>query len=49
MIVSFNFFINFPKPKAMTNFEILNAEQLLEITGGHNELTQKDVADDCIV
>jgi len=33
----------------MTNFEILNAEQLLNITGGHNELTSKDVLDEAIV
>jgi len=33
----------------MTNFEILTTEQLLEVTGGHNEMTQKDTAEDCIV
>ncbi len=33
----------------MENFEILNAEQLLEVKGGHNELTQKDNVEDCIV
>ena len=33
----------------MENFEILNPAQLLNITGGHNELTEKDVLEDCIV
>jgi hypothetical protein len=33
----------------MNNFEILSAEQLLEVKGGHNELTQKDMAEECIV
>jgi len=33
----------------MENFEILNPSQLLEVKGGHNEITQKDVVDDCIV
>jgi hypothetical protein len=33
----------------MENFEILNVEQLLEVKGGHNELTQKDMAEECIV
>jgi hypothetical protein len=33
----------------MENFEILNVEQLLEVKGGHNELTSKDMAEDCIV
>lgn len=33
----------------MTNFDILSTEQLLEVKGGHNEITQKDVVDDCIV
>ena len=33
----------------MENFEILNAEQLLEVKGGHNELTSKDVAEEFIV
>jgi len=48
-IVSSNFFINFPKHTIMNNFEILSAEQLLEVKGGHNELTSKDVVEDCIV
>ena len=33
----------------MGNFEILNSTQLLEVKGGANELTTRDVADDCIV
>lgn len=33
----------------MENFEILNSCQLLEVKGGHNEITDKDVVDDCIV
>ncbi len=33
----------------MENFEILNSTQLLEVKGGANELTQKDVTEDCIV
>jgi hypothetical protein len=33
----------------MENFEILNSTQLLEVKGGANELTSRDVADDCIV
>jgi len=45
----FNFFINFPKYTIMNNFEILSTEQLLEVKGGHNELTTKDNVEDCIV
>jgi len=33
----------------MNNFEILTAEQLLEVKGGHNELTQKDNIEEAIV
>jgi len=33
----------------MKNFEILNSTQLSEVKGGANELTQKDMAEDCIV
>jgi hypothetical protein len=33
----------------MINFDILSTEQLLEVKGGANELTSRDVADDCIV
>ena len=33
----------------MENFEILNSAQLLEVKGGANELTQKDIADEAIV
>jgi len=33
----------------MTNFEILNTEQLLEVKGGHNEHSQKDIAEEAIV
>ncbi|RZT97567.1 hypothetical protein EV201_2240 [Ancylomarina subtilis] len=33
----------------MKNFEILNAAQLLEVKGGANELTTKDMAEECIV
>ncbi len=33
----------------MKNFEILNSEQLLEVKGGANELTQKDNVDEAIV
>ena len=33
----------------MTNFEILNTEQLLEVKGGHNEHSQKDIADEAVV
>jgi len=33
----------------MTNFDILDAKQLLNITGGHNEITDRDVLDDAIV
>ena len=33
----------------MENFEILNSAQLLEVTGGHNEMTEKDVVEECIV
>ena len=33
----------------MTHFEILDSTQLLEVKGGANELTQKDMAEDCIV
>jgi len=33
----------------MENFEILNSTQLLEVTGGHNEHTQKDFAEEGIV
>jgi len=33
----------------MNNFEILSAVQLLEVKGGHNELTVKDNTEDAIV
>jgi len=33
----------------MENFEILNPAQLLNVTGGHNELTSKDELDEAIV
>ena len=33
----------------MKNFEILNAEQLLDIKGGGNEVTNRDNLEDCIV
>ena len=33
----------------MKNFEILNSTELLEVKGGANELTQKDMAEECIV
>ena len=33
----------------MENFEILNPAQLLNITGGHNELTERDELEDIIV
>jgi len=33
----------------MENFEILNSQQLLEVKGGHNELTSKDVVEEAIV
>ena len=33
----------------MENFEILNSAQLLEVTGGHNEMTQVDILDEAIV
>jgi len=33
----------------MKNFEILNSAQLSEVKGGANELTQKDIAEECIV
>ncbi|MCZ4693674.1 bacteriocin class II family protein [Ancylomarina euxinus] len=33
----------------MENFEILNTQQLLEVKGGHNELTQKDIVEEAIV
>jgi len=33
----------------MTNFDILSTEQLLEVKGGANELTSKDVAEEAIV
>ena len=33
----------------MNNFEILSEKQLLEVKGGHNEMTQKDNIEDCIV
>jgi hypothetical protein len=33
----------------MENFEILNSAQLLEVKGGANELTEKDVLEECIV
>ena len=33
----------------MTNFDILSTEQLLEVKGGANELTNRDTVDDCIV
>jgi len=33
----------------MENFEILNTQQLLEVKGGHNELTQKDNIEEAIV
>ena len=33
----------------MENFEILNSTQLLEVTGGHNEMTDIDCIEDAIV
>ena len=45
----YNYFINFRKLTTMKNFEILNSTQLSEVKGGANELTQKDMAEDCIV
>jgi len=33
----------------MENFEILNSTQLLEVKGGANEMTSKDVAEEAIV
>jgi hypothetical protein len=33
----------------MTNFDFLSTEQLLEVKGGANELTEKDVLEECIV
>ena len=33
----------------MTNFDILSTEQLLEVKGGSNELTTRDVTEDAIV
>ena len=33
----------------MKNFEILNPEQLLDIKGGANEVTQKDICEEAIV
>ncbi|RZT97568.1 hypothetical protein EV201_2241 [Ancylomarina subtilis] len=33
----------------MKNFEILNSTELLEVKGGANELTTKDMAEECIV
>ncbi len=33
----------------MTHFETLTSEQLLEIKGGANELTQRDSLDEAIV
>ena len=33
----------------MENFEILNSAQLLEVKGGHNEMTEVDVIEDAIV
>ncbi len=33
----------------MTNFDILSTEQLLEVKGGANELTTRDVTEDAIV
>ncbi|WP_294967175.1 bacteriocin class II family protein [Sulfurimonas sp.] len=33
----------------MTNFDILSTEQLLEVKGGSNELTNRDTVDECIV
>ena len=33
----------------MENFEILNSTQLLEVKGGHNEHSQKDIAEEAIV
>jgi len=33
----------------MTNFDILSTEQLLEVKGGANEMTTKDIVEDCIV
>ena len=32
----------------MNNFEILNNEELLEVKGGENDLTQKDMTEDVI-
>jgi hypothetical protein len=33
----------------MTNFDILSTEQLLEVKGGANEVTSRDIVEDCIV
>ena len=33
----------------MIQFEILTTEQLLEVTGGANELTTRDGIEECIV
>ena len=33
----------------MENFEILNSTQLLEVKGGHNEVTTRGTVEDCIV
>ena len=43
------FLLIFQKLKTMTNFDILSTEQLLEVKGGSNELTTRDVTEDCIV
>ena len=49
MKLLYNFFIHFPKLTTMTNFEILNTEQLQEVKGGHNEHSQRDIADEAVV
>jgi hypothetical protein len=33
----------------MENFEILNSTQLLEVKGGANEVTSRNIVEDCIV
>jgi bacteriocin-like protein len=33
----------------MNNFEIVSQEELQNIKGGYNEMTDKSICDDCIV
>ncbi len=33
----------------MKNFEVLNIEELQNIKGGENEMTEKPMCDDCLV